>query len=163
MEQVKDSKITLVSYDSTKISIDEKSAEKSILIKDYSKDFPNAEIHLNNIDGDTLIKIKEYLEHYKEENPKIIPKPLPKKDFKEIVDEFDYNYINIDTEKIFNLMLAANFLNIEPLINLTCAKISSLISGKKPEEIRRILGMGKDFNELNENEENNIIEENLMN
>ena len=67
MELVKDSKITLVSYDSTRASIDEKSAEKSILIKDYSKDFPNAEIYLNNIDGETLSKIIEYLEHYKEE------------------------------------------------------------------------------------------------
>ena len=145
MEQVKNSTITLVSYDSTRKSIDEKSAKMSILINDYSKDFPNAEIHLNNIDGDTLIKIKEYLDHYKEKNPKIIPKPLPKKDFKEVVNDWDYNYINIEIEKIFNIMLAANFLNIEPLINLTCAKISSLITGKKPEEIRRILGMGKDF------------------
>ena len=163
MEQAKNSTITLVSYDSTRKSIDEKSAKKSILINDYSKDFPNAEIYLNNIDGETLTKTIEYLEHYKDENPKLIPKPLPQKDFKEIVDDWDYNYINIEIEKIFNIMLAANFLNIEPLINLTCAKISSLISGKKPEEIRRILGMGKDFDELEENEENNIIEKNLMN
>ena len=163
MEQVKNSTITLISRDSLKIPIDEKSAKRTTFITEYNKDFPNSEIKLENIDGDTLKKEKEYLEHYKEENPKLIKKPLPKKDFEECVDKWDYNYINIDTEKIFNVMLAANFLNIESLVDLTCAKISSLIRGKKPEEIRRVLGMGKDFDELDENDENNNLEENLVN
>ena len=123
----------------------------------HPRDFPNEEIQLNNIKFSTCEKIKTYLEHYKDKKPKRIPRPLPNKDFKEVVGEWDYEYINIDVESIYELMQASNFLGIDSLLDLTSAKIASLIKGKNPEEIRRILGM--DDQDIDELEENEIIDE----
>ena len=52
------------------------------------------EIVINQIDGKNLGKIVEYLKHYEKEKPKKIPKPLPSKDLKSILTEWDYNFVN---------------------------------------------------------------------
>ena len=70
--------------------------------------------------------------------------PLPKKDFKECVDTWDYDYINLQNESIFEIMLAANFMDIQPLLELASAKIASLIKGKNERQIREILNMQND-------------------
>jgi DNA repair exonuclease SbcCD ATPase subunit len=44
--------------------------------------------------------------------------------------EFDAKYIDIENlEEIFDIILAANYLVIKPLLDLSCAKIASLIKG----------------------------------
>jgi len=42
--------------------------------------------------------------------------------------------------EIFQLILGANYMDIHPLLHLGCAKIATLIKGKSPEEIKKILG-----------------------
>ena len=54
-------------------------------------------------------------------------------------------------------MLAANYLDIKPLLKLGSAKIASLIKGKPIEEIRQFFQMENDFTP---EEEANVIEEN---
>ena len=39
-------------------------------------------------------------------------------------------------EVLFELILAANYLDIKSLLDLTCAKVASMIKGKNTEEIR---------------------------
>jgi S-phase kinase-associated protein 1 len=46
---------------------------------------------------------------------------------------------------LFKLTLAANYLDIKPLLDLCCARIASFIKGKTPEEIRTNLGIVVDF------------------
>ena len=151
-DNVPNSFLKLITLDLKHINLPIKAINHSEFFKNFHQDFPNAEIHLNQINYRTLAKIVEFLEHYINKQPKKIQRPLPKKDFRECVDEWDYKFINIDTEEIFELMLAANFLHIQALLDLTSAKIASMIRGKSPEEIRRILGMKNDIDENNENE-----------
>lgn len=40
------------------------------------------------------------------------------------------------TKVLFNLILAANFLDVKPVVKATAAKIASMIKGKTPEQIR---------------------------
>ena len=155
MDQTESSSIVLLSSDLRQLIMDKKSAKLSKFIKNFIEDFPNEVIHFQEIDYDTLLQIKEYLDYHKDNKPKKIPKPLPNKDFKEIIEEWDYNYIDKDSTVIFKIMEAANFMDIKPLLNLTCAKISSLIKGKNPDEIRRTLGMEDDIDELDDKEEEN--------
>jgi len=37
--------------------------------------------------------------------------------------------------------MAANYLNIKDLLDLTCAKVASMIKGKSPEQIREMFGI----------------------
>ena len=155
--------IILISSESNPVEIKAKAALHSNLIKDFIKDFPENNIPLNSINYKTLLKIKEYLEHYENSEPKEIRQPLPKKDFKNIVDIWDYNFIDLQNETIFEIMLSANFMDIRPLLNLTCAKIASEITGKNELQIKDLFKMGKDRdmneNEIIDNMENKLLEE----
>ena len=41
--------------------------------------------------------------------------------------------------------MAANYLDIKPLLDLTCAKVASAIKGKTAEEIRKHFSIVNDF------------------
>jgi len=41
--------------------------------------------------------------------------------------------------------LAANYLDIKGLLDLSCAKIASLMKGKTAEEIRKVFNIPNDF------------------
>lgn len=48
--------------------------------------------------------------------------------------EWDAEYVNIEQEVLFELILAANYLDIKSLLDLTCAKVASMIKGKTTED-----------------------------
>ena len=94
-----DKKITLVSSDGEKVEISSKAVQRSVLVKGIIEDYPDdAEVPLNNVKSNILKKIKEYLEHYENEEPKEIERPLPSQNFKECVEEWDFKYIDVDLE-----------------------------------------------------------------
>jgi S-phase kinase-associated protein 1 len=75
-----------------------------------------------------------------------------------LVQEFYAKFINgCDTDQLFHLTLAANYMDIKPLLDLCSAKIDSFIKGKTPEQIRENLGIVCDFSP---EEEAQIREEN---
>ena len=145
--------ITLISSDLNSVEIKTKAAMRSNLIKNLIEDYPQGNYPMNEVNYETLMKVKDYLDHYENSEPKEISQPLPKKDFIDCVDNWDYDYININKEKIFEIMLAANFMDIQPLLDLTCAKIASEMRGKNEEDIRRVFNFEKDCDE-DEDEDN---------
>ncbi len=65
-----------------------------------------------------------------------------------LVQEFyDKFIITTSNEELYNLTLAANSMNIQPLLDLCCARIASFSKGKTPEEIRTNLGIVCDMTE----------------
>ena len=120
-----DKKITLVSSDGEKVEISAKAVQKSTLVKGIIEDYPDdAEVPLNNVKSNILKKIKEYLEHYENEEPKEIERPLPIQNFQECVGEWDYKFIDVDLEMTFELILGANYMDIKPLLELASAKVA---------------------------------------
>ena len=152
--------LTLTSSDNQKIQIDSKSAERSHLLKGLIADYNQKDdIPLPDIKYDILKKVVEYLAHYKEKEPQQIPKPLPSQDLKEVTDEWDVNFINgMDLDSVFDLINAANYMDIAPLLDLACAKIASLMKGKSAAEIRAMFNIECDLteDELKEYEEYQI-------
>ena len=71
--------------------------------------------------------------------------------------KWDADFVNIEQETLFELILAANYMDIKSLLDLTCAKVASMIKGKTPEQIRQTFNIRKDFTE---EEEKQIIDEN---
>jgi S-phase kinase-associated protein 1 len=152
--------ITMTSSDGQKITIDEKSAERSSLMKGLIQDYTeNSDIPMPDIRGEVLKKVVEYLTHYNESEPKEIPKPLPSANLLDVTDEWDVTFINsVDLDTTFDIINAANYMDIKPLLDLSCAKIASLMKGKTAEEIRQMFNIECDLTEeeLKEYEEYQI-------
>ena len=153
--------LVLVSSDNQKIEIDSESAQKSHLLKGLMTDFNSSQepIPIQDIKADILNKVVEYLTYYKGKNPKDIPKPMPSANLSEIIDEWDVKFINgIELDSVFDLINAANYMDIPSLLDLSCAKIASLLKGKTAQEIRTMFNIECDLTEeeLKEYEEYQI-------
>ena len=138
--------LTLVSSEGEKMQISVKAAQRSQMIKRIIDDFPNeTEIPLENVRSNILKKIKEYLDHYQDTDPKEIERPLASQNYQECVDPWDFEFINVDLDLIFEIMLASNYMDIKPLLELATSKVASIIKGKTPEEIRKTFNIQKEF------------------
>ena len=155
--------IKVKSSDGKVIELSTKAASKSKLLSGVIQDYPeDSEFPLNKINGETLEKVKEYLVHYQDSEPRQIEKPLPK-DFKDCVDEWDYKFIGDDNTQILAIIFAANFMDIKPLLELAAAKVATLIRGTTTESIRKDFEI-KDFSKEEEKQMENdksILEKNL--
>ena len=93
----------------------------------------------------TLARIIEFCHHQKDNPLGDIPKPIKSQNIKEAVPDWFGNFIEGDGEsrlpltqdELFELLLGANFMQIDPLIELCSASVvARYIFGKKrPEEI----------------------------
>ena len=83
---------------------------------------------------------------YHLDNPaKEIEKPLKSGNIAEVTSKWDADFIDLDQELLFEIILAANYMDIKSLLNLTCAKVATMIKGKTPEQIRKTFNIVNDF------------------
>ena len=121
------------------------------LIEDYQGD--DEEIPLNEVDAKNLDLIIEYLTHYKDTEPKEIPKPFPERTDEDFLkgilnDEWTYKYLtNQSLEGLINLVNAANYLQIDGLINIIAAKLAHEMCNCEVEEARKKFGIECDMTE----------------
>jgi len=99
-------------------------------------------VPLTQVEGPALREIFDYLAYHNGMTVAKIAKPIRSQEMTKIVeDDWDAQFINKQSKKmIFQIILGANYLVIESLLHLGCAKIATLIKGKSPEEIKKILG-----------------------
>ena len=74
-----------------------------------------------------------------------IEKPLKSHNMAQVVQQWYATFVDVEQSILFELILAANFMDIKPLLDLTCATIASMIKGKTPEEIRQTFNIVNDF------------------
>lgn len=135
-------------------------AKQSVILKNMIEDIGSeGSLNINNIKKDTMRRVIKFCEHYRESKLPTIQKPLQTPNLSEAInDEWYVNFIDLDkVDDIIDIVIAANFLDIDPLTELSCAKIASFIKGKSVEEIRKKFGIENDFTA---EEEAQIREEN---
>jgi S-phase kinase-associated protein 1 len=145
--------ITLHSNDEREFKVSKKVAVMSVTIKNMLEDLEGTTgenpIPLPNVTGKTLEKVLAYCQH-KIDHPSVVADTATSKDEKESrkveeMTEWDKQYLQVDQASLFELILAANYLDIKPLLDLTCTAVANMIKGKTPEEIRKQFNIKNDF------------------
>lgn len=154
-------KVVLKSSDDQKFVVERKVADKSLLIKrliddliddddddddddnDENSDGNDVVIPVPNVRSTILKKVLEWAEHHKDT-------VFPDVDDEDVrnsmpVDEWDQKFLEVDQEMLYEIILAANYLNIRPLLNAGCKVVAEMIRGKSPEEIRKVFSIENDF------------------
>ncbi|GAB4853163.1 hypothetical protein Ancab_017348 [Ancistrocladus abbreviatus] len=71
----------------------------------------------------------------------------------EDLKQWDAEFVKVDQSTLFDLILAANYLNVKSLLGLTCQTVADMIKGKTPEEIRKTFNIKNNFTPEEEEEE----------
>ncbi|KAF8406619.1 hypothetical protein HHK36_008709 [Tetracentron sinense] len=140
-------KVTLKSSDGETFDVDEAVAVESQTIKHMIEDnCADNGIPLPNVTSKILSKVIEYCKKHVE-TPKIEDRGID-----EELKNWDAEFVKVDQATLFDLILAANYLNIKSLLDLTCETVADMIKGKTPEEIRKTFNIKNDFTPEEEEE-----------
>lgn len=101
-------------------------------------------ITLTHVKPYLLESICQYMTHHAENPVSVITPPLKSNKMSDSCSAFDANFIDeIDAHnertKLYDLVMAAVYLDMEPLTRLGLAKIASLIKGKPLDQFKDIL------------------------
>jgi len=176
--------LKLVSKDGRQFEMPTAVAKMSELIAGMLKVFEDSPDAANDapidldISGDILEKIATYLKWH-HANPKALDVPEEDKEEEEEditgmddgafkykrtddIIEWDKTFIAVENPVLFEMLLAANYLNVRILLDLILKAIANQIKGKSTEEIRVHFGIKNDFTPEEEKQialENSWIEE----
>ncbi|KZV41122.1 hypothetical protein F511_09318 [Dorcoceras hygrometricum] len=146
--------IVLKSSDGETFEVDEAVAVESQTIKHMIEDnCADTTIPLPNVTSKILAKVIEYCKRHVESAAKASSDGVSTD---KVVDDdlknFDAEFVKVDQGTLFDLILAANYLNIKSLLDLTCQTVADMIKGKTPEEIRKTFNIKNDFTPEEEEE-----------
>lgn len=141
--------VKLQSSDNEVFEVDVEVAKQSEVIRpmvencDYD-DFDDEPIPLLNVNAAILKKVIEWATHHKDDPP-------PKEDEEnrekrtDDIELFDREFLKVDQGTLFELILAANYLDMKLLLDVLCKTVANMIKGKTPEEIRKTFNIKHDF------------------
>ncbi|KAK3224370.1 hypothetical protein Dsin_011395 [Dipteronia sinensis] len=145
-------KIMLTSSDGESFEVDQVVAVLSQTINHMIEDdCANSGIPVPNVTGKILAKVIEYCKKHVE----FADKTNDRNNSATAADDlkaWDAEFVKVDQTTLFDLILAANYLNIKGLLDLTCQTVADMIKGKTPEEIRRTFNIANDFTAEEEEE-----------
>ncbi|KAG9298247.1 hypothetical protein G9A89_002735 [Geosiphon pyriformis] len=138
-------KIKLTSSEGTEFLVDRDVGEKSILLKNMLEDVGESDmpIPLANVTGPILTKVIEYCTHHRDDP--VVNQDDESKKLSDHIGDWDSEFCKVDQGTLFELILAANYLDIKPLLDLTCKTVANMIKGKSPEELRKTFNIQNDF------------------
>ena len=122
------------------------------------------EIPLPNVKSEVLKKVIEFCEHHLAEPMTEVEKPLKSQNMADVVQKWYANFVKLEQVWLFELILilVANYMDIKPLLDLTCTTVASMIKGKAPNGICATFNITNNFSlkeEAQVREENKWCEE----
>jgi len=101
-------------------------------------------IPLPNVSSAILTKVIEWATHHKDDPPP--PEDADNKEKRtDDITSWDADFLKVEQSTLFELILAANYLDIKGLLDVTCKTVANMIKGKTPEEIRKQFNIKNDF------------------
>nr|XP_016488724.1 PREDICTED: SKP1-like protein 11 [Nicotiana tabacum] len=127
--------LTLKSSDGDEFVLEESIAIQSITIKNMVEDgCSSSVIPLSKVDTETLIKVIEYMKMHSSTSSN-----------EEEIENFDKKFVSNSINTILNILEAANFLDINNLLELCAEAVANRIKKKTPEAVRKIFNITSDF------------------
>jgi len=141
--------VKLESSDDQVFEVPRNIAEMSVTVKHMLEDInPGSDtdnpIPLPNVTGKILSKVIDYCKYHNEHPDAPSDEKKDEKRTDDIIP-WDKEFCDVDQPTLFELILAANYLDIKPLLDLTCKTVANMIKGKTPEEIRKTFNIKNDF------------------
>jgi S-phase kinase-associated protein 1 len=129
--------VTFLSTTGDSITLDRRAAEMSATVRGMLEDVgEDAPIPLPNVTTPVLQQVVDYMRWMIDHGG------VPNADGS---SEFERSFIDCENEQLFDLIMAANYMEIHPLLELTCRAVAQKVRGKAPEEIRQIFNIENDF------------------
>ncbi|VDL71678.1 unnamed protein product [Nippostrongylus brasiliensis] len=104
----------------------------------------NDPIPIMNVSGPIMKKVLQWCTYHKDDPPSSDDSDNREKRTDDI-PSWDVEFLKVDQGTLFELILAANYLDIKGLLDVTCKTVANMIKGKTPEEIRRTFNIKNDF------------------
>ncbi|KAI5096406.1 S-phase kinase-associated protein 1 [Silurus meridionalis] len=147
--------IKLQSSDGEMFEVDVEIAKQSVTIKTMLEDLgmddegDDDPVPLPNVNAAILKKVIQWCTHHKDDPPP--PEDDENKEKRtDDIPVWDQEFLKVDQGTLFELILAANYLDIKGLLDVTCKTVANMIKGKTPEEIRKTFNIKNDFTEEEE-------------
>jgi len=135
--------ITFQTNDNKEIEFYINIAKLMIIVKSAMEDADDDGVMpLPNINSNILEKVMDYGKMW------LTMTDEQKNDIKQATNnhtEWEKKYFDIPQETVFELIIAANYLQMQILLDASCKFIASLISGKTTEELREIFNIENDY------------------
>ena len=133
--------VTLVTNKGTRSQVSMEIAQEIGMVKEVLGDSLDEaesmkeEIPLPNVNDEQLKMVIEFLEHHIDQEAMApIQRPLKSNIMKEVVSEWYANYVDMEPKKLFDLIHAANYMDVPNLVALSTAKVAQLIYNSKTAE-----------------------------
>ncbi|KAJ1652193.1 hypothetical protein GGF42_003173 [Coemansia sp. RSA 2424] len=162
--------INLMTAEGAVIGVERDIIEQSGTIRNILSDVGSTDkpIPIPNVSGPILTKIIDYCRHHRNDPTRRHAREsnaLEESDSSdaaiqraiEQMDEFDHQFCRVDQGTLFDIILAANFLDIQPLLDLAGYTVANMMKGKSVEEIRSTFNIKNDFTA---EEEEEVLKEN---
>jgi len=147
-------KVTLTSQDQQSIEVDVEVIKQSKIVSQLMEDLGEDSstqmepLPIPNVNSAILKKVIEWCNKHKEDQP----------DDEDVGDrarsggdnslpKWDTEFLKVDQGTLFEIILAANYLDIPKLLDYACITVADQIRGKSPEEIRKHFNIKNDFND----------------
>lgn len=144
-DEVMPTHMKLVSKEQEAFEVPRAVALRSITIKDMMEDTGmDVPVPLPMVGSRVLTKVIEYCTYHHRAEEDQTPEDATR--------VWDRDFLKLDDESLFSMILAANYLNIKPLLDLACKAVADEIKGKTPDEIRTRFNIKNDFTPEEEEE-----------
>ncbi|KAJ1666121.1 hypothetical protein IW140_001852 [Coemansia sp. RSA 1813] len=152
--------IKLVSAEGSILEVERDVIEQSGTIRNILSDVGATDdpIPLPTVSGPILTKIIDYCRHHKDDISRRQPREATgsneeendstEASIKRAVDQmdgYDHEFCRVDQGTLYDILLAANFLDIQPLLNLAGYTVANMMKSKSVEEIRQTFDIKSDF------------------
>lgn len=123
--------VRLLSSDMHVFEVPEDEAAFSQTVKNLVEDVGTDDtVALPNVDGATLGLVLAFCKQHAAG---------------QATDEWTRDFLSVDQKTLFDVIIAANYMNVKPLLDAGCRAVADLLRGKSPEEIRTILNLQNDL------------------